>query len=235
MMKVMMKRYIRRVQTSLKSAKRLLTRHPLPKRYIHKNVPYFSQWESPSLVKDIISGSVKAEDDPHWKTSGAKTKEEYSVWSALGCGMACTKMLIAHLKGKEIPLVDLAKRSLAYGTYTLPLEESQGLIYNPYAKYLKDEFNLNAKVVLPLLPREIMEELSHGRYVIASVSPQIRYTDSHPKNKGGHLVLMLGYDLEKQELYLHNPSGFTQETQKYATISFADFKKFFGGRGIVIK
>ncbi|MFZ1250289.1 MAG: hypothetical protein WAR37_02480 [Candidatus Microsaccharimonas sp.] len=56
----------------------------------------------------------------------------------------------------------------------------------------------------------------------------------NPNKKGGHLVLVLGYDLDKRLLYLYNPSGFETYTQEYASISFKDFKKFFGGRGIVI-
>jgi len=39
-----------------------------------------------------------------------------------------------------------------------------------------------------------------------------------PKIKGGHLVLMVGYDKTKQEFYLHNPSGISRETQEYAAV-----------------
>lgn len=149
--------------------------------------------------------------------------------------MACTKMLLAHQFGTVIPLIELGKKCAEYGGYTLPVEKSQGLVHIPYTKFLSKEFGLEASTVFPLLPREIMHKLSKGSYVIASVSPDIRNVHSHPKHKGGHLILLLGYDLEKQEFYFHNPSGDSKDTQQYAAVSFSDFKKFFSGRGIVVK
>jgi Peptidase_C39 like family len=206
----------------------------LPPSFLHQGVPYFSQWESPDLVEGIIGGTVHAGDDPNWKNSGAKTKGDYALWSAAGCGMACTKMLVAHVKKVTIPLVRLGEKCAEYGGYKLPLQDTQGLMYAPYVEYMDREFGLRAKVVLPLLPREIMYELGRANYVIASVSPKIRHPNTTPSSKGGHLVLMLGYDLDKLEFYFHNPSGFKQKTQQYATISFADFNKFFANRGIVV-
>ncbi|HUC96294.1 MAG TPA: C39 family peptidase [Candidatus Saccharimonadales bacterium] len=206
----------------------------LPQRFLHKNIPYFSQWESPTLVENILTNKIQASDDPRWEESGAKTKEEYALWSSIGCGMACTKILIAHLKCKIIPLVELGKECVEYDGYTLPLEQSQGLIYTPYTKFLHKAFGIKAKAIFNLLVSEIMYALSQGCFVIASVSPDIRNTNSNPIAKGGHLVLIVGYDLEQQELYFHNPSGFTKETQEYAIISLVDFAKFFGNRGIVI-
>lgn len=208
-------------------------RRMVPK-FLHSDVPYFSQWESPELNKAILDKEIDATTDPNWKKSGAKTKEEYAAWSWSGCGMACTKMMLAHVTGKEIPLVELGKKCAEYGGYIMPLETSQGLIYAPYVRFLDKEFGMTARTVSPLLQREIMHELSQGNYVIASVSFAIRDPASTPKRKGGHLVLMLGYDTEKQEFYFHNPSGDTPETQEYATVSFADFEKFFSGRGVVV-
>jgi len=83
--------------------------------------------------------------------------------------------------------------------------------------------------------KELMHELSQGNYVIAGASPEIRNPHSKPRVKGGHLVLMLGYDTSKREFYFHNPSGISKETQEYAAISFEDFKKFFSERGIVVE
>jgi hypothetical protein len=220
--------------THAKKAMYLLRYRNLPPRFLHTNVPYFSQWESRELNDDILKKKVRASDDPRWKESGAKTKEEYDVWSWSGCGMACTKMLLAHQTGQIIPLVKLGKMCAKYGGYTMPLEASQGLMYAPYARFLAKEFGLRSRVVSPLLPREIMYELSKGHYAIASVSPDIRRPDSNHRQKGGHLVLILGYDTEKQEFYFHNPSGDSKQTQEYAPISFTDFNKFFSGRGIVI-
>lgn len=198
-------------------------------------MPYYSQWESSNLVKSILSNKIKATDDPNWKLSGASTKEEYGLWSANACGMACTKMILANESGEVVPIVELGHKSAVYGAYTEPLEKSKGLIYKPFTKFLKAEYNVDSTLVLPLNLNQIIYELSRSSYVIASVSPKIRHTSDTPSSKGGHLVLVLGYDLGKKELYFHNPSGFTIDTQRYASISFKDFAKFFGSRGVVVK
>lgn len=206
----------------------------LASRFMFNDVPYFSQWESRELNKQILERVIKTEDDPKWKLSGAKTKEEYAQWSWSACGMACTKMLLAHKTGKTVPIVELGKKCAEYGGYNYPLGQSNGLIYAPYVQFMKAEFGIESKIVAPLLVIEIVAELAKGNYVIASVSPDIREPHKTPKSRGGHLVLMLGYDLQKKELYLHNPSGTSKSTQGYAAVSFADFKKFFSGRGIVV-
>lgn len=230
-----MKNIKKSLLTHAKRVTHSLRHRNLPRRFLHEDVPYYSQWESRNLNKDIVNNNIDARDDPRWKESGAKTKEEYNIWSWNGCGMACTKMLLAHRLGREIPLVELGKKCVEYGGYTMPLENSPGLVYAPYTSFLHKEFGLHAKVVAPLLLREIIHELSKGYYVIASVSYDIRKSGSTPKVKGGHLILMLGYDLDKQELYFHNPSGDSQQTQEYAVVSLTDFTKYFSGRGIVIQ
>lgn len=229
-----MKDFKQIIRVSMKQVKRGFKEHPVVSRVLHETVPYYSQWESPELVEKILTKEILAAEDPRWKESGAETKEEYDVWSASGCGMACTKMLVAHLKNIDVPLVKLGKKCAEYGGYTLPIEDSAGLIYSPYVQFVKKELGLQARVANPLLTRELIEELSAGNYVIASVSPKIRNVSDYPTKKGGHLVLMLGYDLDKRLFYFHNPSGFVKSTQEYASISFADFKKFFGGRGIIV-
>lgn len=149
--------------------------------------------------------------------------------------MACTKMILAHRIGRVIPIVELGKQCAEYGGYTMPLNNSVGLYYKPYIVFVEKELQWKAKIVQGMTFQELMYEFGKGNYVIAGVSPQIRYPQSKPKVKSGHLVLMLGYDRTKQEFYLHNPSGISKETQEYAVVKFSDFKKFFSGRGIVIQ
>lgn len=207
----------------------------VPQRYLHKDVQYFSQWESANLNKKILKKEIKAEDDPHWARSGAKSRQEYTLWSWNGCGMACLKMILAQEGKGMLPLVKLGKKCAEYGGYIYPLETSVGLLYKPFIKFVEKEFDLKGKILNPMVIEDIIKALGNGDYVIAGVSPEIREPDKKPKLKGGHLVLMLGYDLNKKELYLHNPSGLSNATQNYAVISFDKFKKFFSNRGIVIE
>ena len=221
--------------TLIKSIQRGVRPPHTQERFLNQNVPYFSQWESPELVASILSKEILAVDDPRWKESGARTQEEYTTWSWSGCGMACTKMLLAAHLGQTVPLVTLGRKCSEYGGYPSMELGSAGLHYKPYVTFLKSEYGIAAKIVSPLLLTEITEAISGGNFVIVSVSPQIRDPSSTPTSKGGHLVLIVGYDLTKKVIYLHNPSGIDKKTQAYAEVSFDDFKKFFSGRGIVIK
>lgn len=202
--------------------------------HVIADVPYFSQWESHELVGRILDGTIKAEDDPKWRESGAEDKAEYTSWSWSACGMACTKMILAHSTAQVVPIVTLGKKALEYGCYDLPLETSAGLKYEPYVRFVQQELGWRAKVISPMIKDDIVRALSMGYYVIASVSPDIRVPTSQPKHRGGHLVLVVAYDLDKKNFYINNPSGNTKATQEHARVSFAEFEKFFAHRGIII-
>jgi hypothetical protein len=230
-----MKSIKHRLVKSVKQLKHKLKPISTPRKFLHQNVPYFSQWESRELNKQILGKTMLAEDDPKWRNSGAKTKEEYADWSWAGCGMACTKMLLAHHTGKAIPLVKLGEKCHHYGGYKTPLLTSTGLHYAPYAKFMQAEFGLRARPTVPLLLNEVIAELAKGNYILASVSPQIRHPEETPARKGGHLILVLGYDLDREVMIFHNPSGDSKKSQEYAEIPFTDFKKFFAEKGIIVE
>ena len=203
--------------------------------FIHDNVPYFSQWESPELVEKIITKKINAKDDPNWRSSGARDQKEYEAWSWSGCGMACLKMIVAHTTATVIPLVTLGKKCVEYGGYQLPLETSPGLFYKPFVQFVRHEYQLNAKAVSALTITEIKETLSNGGYAMVSVTPEIRFPAIAPKRRGGHLVLIFGYDDTKRVVYLHNPSGFaTADSQQRVVLSYSQFEKFFDHKGILI-
>lgn len=207
----------------------------LPTRFVINDVPYYSQWESPSLVGKLIRDEIAARDDPFWEKSGAHSREEYEFWARNMCGMACLKMIIEHRFARTVPIIDLGKRCLKYGGYVLGPNTIDGMYYSPFVKFVKEEFDLDAKVVGPVSIHGVIEKLSHGNYVIASVSPKIRNSGSKSHTKGGHLVLLLGYDLEKQTILFHNPSGDTKENQEYAEIPFLQFENFFARKGIIVE
>lgn len=217
-----------------KKAKDHISAWPKQRQFLIKDMPYFCQWESADLAADILSHTIEAKVDPRWQQSGAASPEEYQTWSWAACGMACLKMILAHHTGNIIPVVTLGKKCLDYGGYTLPLESSPGLYYRPFLRFIEKEFTLRGKVSSAFTIREITHALANGSYVIASVNPAIRNPNSITKTKGGHLVLATGYDLDRQEIIIHNPSGNTPESQDFAKISFKDFDKFYSHRAIVI-
>lgn len=203
--------------------------------YAHERVPYFSQWESRDLVGKIIRKESLAKNDPLWKNSGAQTPEEYELWSWNGCGMACLKMILAHTLGQEISLAELGRRCMQYGGYVKSGDTLEGLYYRPFTEFIQEEFNLTGRVVSPMPLEEIIQEVGQRNYVIASVSHEIRRPEVSPTRRGGHLVLVVGFDVNREMLFIHNPSGDTRESQEYAQVSFSDFEKFFAHRGIAIE
>lgn len=198
-------------------------------------VPYFSQYESRELIDNIISEKINPQNDPKWKSSGAKTKAEYEYWSHNSCGMACLKMVLKHIFKKEYPIITLAKKCTAYGGYVLKKYEAEGLFYEPFCWFVKEEFNINASVAPFLTVKRILFETSKNNVVIVSVHPDIRdRKNPKPKTSGGHLVVITGYNLEKKTITIHNPSGSYKKSQENYEMRFDEFIKFFAGRGIVV-
>lgn len=211
-----------------------LVKNPkIAERMVREDVPYFSQWESQDLVEDIVSGKMSASDDPRWKKSGAKTTDEYALWSWAVCGMACLKMILAHTQNKNVPLLELAQKCTEYGGYQLPIEDSRGLFYKPFVKFVQKEYDLKAKASSALSLNDIKYTLSKNSYVIASVTPEIRHPDKKPAKKGGHLILVHGYDDTKKVIYFHNPSGISK-TQQNVSLGYDYFQSFFSHKGIIV-
>lgn len=208
--------------------KETFPRGAFPKSYIIKDIPYYQQLETGKNA---------------WRMSGAKSKKEYLHWGTNGCGMACFKMILEYLTNKKVPLVTLGKQCLRYGGYRFDVgaynrddtvNSLPGLFYKGFVDFAKTEYGINTRFVTPLVTKEIIRELSKGNLVMASVSSGIRNPQIKPPERGGHIVLMVGYDLGKQVLSLHNPSGIYRKSQKYAQVKIKDFKKFFANRGVII-
>lgn len=200
-----------------------------------RDVPYRGQWESPELIADILAGTVRAEDDPLWSRSGARDPGEYEFWSWRACGMACLKMALCHWTGRDRPLVALAKEAMEHGAYVVREDSVQGLIYEPFTRYVAERFGLAARSRPELPVDEIVELVEDGSLVMASVHASVRWPDSEPPvppGTGGHLVLVVGHTGE--ELVIHNPSGDRAHSQSFARIRRADFARFYGGRGVTL-
>jgi hypothetical protein len=209
------------------------------RRYImssrHEGLPYYSQWESRDLVGKIIRNEMSAADDPEWNKSGAQVPLEYELWGRNACGMACLKMILFDQLGKEFPIVDLARKCMEYGGYQKKGETIDGLYYMPFLSFIKDEYDLDGRIIVPMSEDDIVEEVAKKNYVIASVNHRIRHPEKEFNGrKGGHLVLVSGSNIDTKIFEIHNPSGDTRQSQEYAQVSFRNFNKFFAHRGIVI-
>ncbi|WP_404927929.1 C39 family peptidase [Mesorhizobium sp. ORM16] len=196
-------------------------------------VPFFSQWETPDMTSAVLAdgAEVALRRDPLWENSGARTLDEYALWAANVCGMACLKMILAA-RGQIVPTIELARRCTGYGGYVVAEESIKGLIYAPFVSFVKAEFGLEAKVMTSVATSDIPAILGQSRFFIASVSSSIRWPEREPPSKGGHLVLVMS--ASDEGLRFHNPSGHTGATQANAVLALADFDRFFANRGIAV-
>lgn len=202
-----------------------------------QTVPYFAQWESKHLVEDFISGNMRAESDPMWQRSGAKTPQEYSYWARHLCGMACLKMVLAK-RGREImPIIELAKSCCEFGGYKVNIvtKEIKGLFYKPFVEFISDKFGISAEAHANISAEAALELVNNGAFFIASVHPSIRNPKAAPPSKGGHLILLFRNETSPNKFRFHNPSGFTQASQEYVEMDVKTFDQFYAARGISVR
>lgn len=202
--------------------------NPLP-----ETVPFFSQWETPDMTLAVLADGAEAalRRDPLWRGSGAETLDEYAVWAANICGMACLKMILAT-RGEIVPTIELARRCTGYGGYVVSEGSIKGLIYAPFVTFVQAEFGLQAQVMTNVATADIPAILGRSRFFIASVSSAIRWPEREPPSKGGHLVLVT--TASDDGFRFHNPSGHTSATQENAVLAPSDFDRFFANRGIAV-
>jgi hypothetical protein len=198
-------------------------------------VPYFSQFMSAELVEDFIEGRKELHTDPKWQQSGAGSPKEYEQWTWCDCGITCLKMILATNISQEslLPLVTLSKEATQYGAFKVTDTSISPLHYKEFCIYVREKHGLDARSISALSICALKEQVANGNFVIASVHPSIRHTNSIPQKRGGHLVLIVGYD--EKGIYIHNPSGYqSNSSQESAFVPLNDFKRFFAYRGIVI-
>ncbi|MEU8773367.1 C39 family peptidase [Streptomyces sp. NPDC048606] len=196
------------------------------------HVPYYSQWESADLVPEFVSGTRSAATDPRWESSGAESAQEYAFWAPRMCGMACLRMALGHFGQPVPPSVPLVREALAAGAYVRSGDQVQGLIYAPFAAWVRSRWGLVAEARPELAVEEVDAEIAHGRLVLLSVHKNIRTLDPQPAARSGHLVLAVGSGLD--HISIHNPSGFPEHSQQFHHVPRADLGRFYAGRGVVL-
>src|SRR5260370_40311145 len=161
------------------------------------------------------------------------------------CGVACLKMCLEALATlPQFPtMIELIRKGVDLGGYIVHNEQGEfidfGWYYQPLVR-LGEDYGLRGSVCKTLTIDEICSHLVAGSLVIASVSAEIgeRDSDTPITKRGGHLVLVHGFEWSQQgceALLLHNPSGRFLELQANAVVSFSRFSDAFAGRGFVIE
>lgn len=200
-----------------------------------QDVPYFSQWETPDLTAAVLAegASTALLKDARWASSGAANVEEYARWAGNLCGMACLKMILAARTGDIVPTVSLAMQCKEYGGYAVDSEGNiKGLIYAPFVPFVRERFAIDAGVVTDISAANISDILAGSQFFIASVHHSIRWPDTEPPSRGGHLVLVTA--ATPNILRFHNPSGHNLAARENVELPIDVFSRFFAGRGIAI-
>lgn len=192
-------------------------------------VPVHTQFASFELVGPIVEGGLDPASDPAWAESGAKSPAEYARWAGHLCGMTCLRMALG---ADAPPLFALRDGALGYGAYTEdPDGAIHGLVYAPFADYVRESHGLDATVHRHLSPEEIPGLLDSGRSVMASVHYAIRHPGRPAPGRGGHLVLLTSRTADGGGVHFHNPSGTSAQTRA-AELPLTEFARFFAGRGV---
>jgi Peptidase_C39 like family len=195
------------------------------------DVPWLTQYASPELIESFSYGGRPRADDPRWRESGAPDAGAYAAWCARWCGMTCLRMALLARDGTAPSLYELAQECAGHGGYSDEPGAPGGLIYRPFAGYVRERHALAAEVITDLGPARLVRELDAGALVIASVHPEIRRPDRDPPGTGGHLVLVTGHD--RGAVRFHNPSGHRPDAV-VATLPLPVFDRFAARRGIAL-
>ncbi|MBK9729061.1 MAG: C39 family peptidase [Saprospiraceae bacterium] len=209
---------------------------PFQKIRVINDVPYVSQFANPDYAEKILRNRVEMTSDPNWRETGAESEQEYAKWVLNICGMACLSMALRYFKCKVEGTIILAKDAFRYQVFKEKNKGLSGMHYKEFCIWVRN-YGLNAVIYTSLGIRGLQKLLSDGKLIIASVHPDIREyrTLNDSSKKGGHLVLLIGYDKQKNTLIFHNPSGFSSNnTQNNQEILVPKFLEYFAGRGIAI-
>lgn len=205
------------------------------KPVVEIEAPYVCQFAKPEQAEPSLRKTLEAKNDPHWKESGAASPERYAAWAFTMCGMASFAMALGYFKDKNIKPAELAEDALKSGVYEEQSDGISSMRYREFARWV-GKYGLTAEVYSRLSIKAVQYALSKGKLPIVSVNPNIRGYDTAPLDqKGGHLVLVTGYDLAQNTISIHNPSGFVStDTQINHKLSMETFKKYYAGRGVLI-
>lgn len=201
----------------------------------HYDVPYVCQFALPTSAETSLKKELRPVDDSAWKETGASSPERYAQWAFTMCGMASTAMALGYFNGIKVKPAELAEDALKHGVYLEDEQSISGMRYKQFTSWVK-KFGIVAEMYSRLSVRGIQLALSLGHLAIVSVNPNIRgYETASRDQKGGHLVLVTGYNSNKGTISINNPSGFeSTNTQLGHLLPISEFKKFYAGRGIVL-
>lgn len=223
--------------------RKIIRRHNDGDYFLDYKIPSYAQWVSSELVEDIVGEKINAKDDPRWRESGARTPEEYEMYSWQICGMTCMKMILESIDSdNKIELVKLAIEAEKYQVYKKNSEPDvrinlDGMFHKPFVEFIK-KFNLSGYRANSVFENQLAWLLLKNNFIIASVIPVIRENNPDANSKNGHLVLVCGFQMSQGKVsgfYINNPSGFySNKSQEKYFVPIGIWERCFSGNIIVV-
>lgn len=202
---------------------------------VNSEIPFVCQFALPENAELSLRKLLDPVNDQDWQKTGALSPKRYAEWAFTMCGMASAAMGLNHLKNTNVLPAQLAEDAMQSEVYVDEQGIISGMRYHEFVPWIK-KYGVEAQIYSRLSIKGIQLTLSNGGLVMVSVNPNIRGYDTAPLNqKGGHLVLVTGYDTQKKTIAINNPSGFVStNTQVNHQLSYGEFKKYYAGRGILL-
>ncbi|HMT03568.1 MAG TPA: cysteine peptidase family C39 domain-containing protein [Burkholderiales bacterium] len=150
------------------------------------------------------------------------TTDYIKYWSHRSCGLACSAMAIKALNnGTSVSINKLHDQSMAIYAFTI-----KGIIHEKLANILNKN-EVNAKAITCHIS-EITKMLDKDNLFIASVSHLFS-----PEKKGGHLILVHGYEIIENKTFLkiQDPSPYGEGKK---LIKLSEFEASYCGNGIMV-
>ena len=171
----------------------------------------------------------RLDDVEPWVIFGS-SQLEYQRWIPEICGICCLKM-IGDTIGvtNELSLYELTMMAVANGTFIMSEHGTiQGAFHYPLAE-LAERLGMRCRVMRPLDIDEITKALAQGMYAILSIDTA--RVDS--SLRGGHLVLIYGYDEPTDSFLLHDCSSMMQPDGRGVRISMRALAGISNNKGLV--
>lgn len=171
----------------------------------------------------------RPDDTEPWIAFGSG-KPEYQRWNPEICGICCLKM-IGDTIGvtNNLSLYQLTMMAAANGTFMASEHGTiQGAFHYPLAE-LAESLGIRCRVVKTLGTSEITEALAQGMYAILSIDAAS--VDS--SLRGGHLVLIYGYDEPTDSFLLHDCSSIMRPDGCGVSISAHALANISNNKGLV--
>jgi hypothetical protein len=171
----------------------------------------------------------RLDDAEPWVAFGSG-QLEYQRWIPEICGICCLKM-IGDTIGvtSELSLYELTMMAVANGTFVTSGHGAiQGAFHYPLAE-LAERLGMRCRVMRPLDIAEITKALAQGMYAILSIDTA-RVDNSL---RGGHLVLIYGYDEPTGSFLLHDCSSMMQPDGRGVRISLHALADISNNKGLI--